>query len=67
MLTAHVAHARGSLARPLSDRELEAKLRDLAAYGAPGVDAGGLIEAIWAIDQAMSMSNVMGMSAATAG
>jgi 2-methylcitrate dehydratase PrpD len=36
-LTAHVAHARGSLAQPLSDRELEAKLRELAAYVAtPG-------------------------------
>jgi 2-methylcitrate dehydratase PrpD len=51
MRSAHIAHARGSLARPLSDRELEAKLRDLAAYGAPGVDAGRLIDAIWTLDK----------------
>jgi 2-methylcitrate dehydratase PrpD len=57
--SAHVAHARGSLARPLSDRELEEKFRDLAAYGAPSVDAGRLIEAVWAIDQTNSAGDVM--------
>jgi 2-methylcitrate dehydratase PrpD len=59
MLTAHVAHARGSLARPLSDRELEAKFRDLAAYGAPGIDAGRLIEGIWAIDRTQNVAELM--------
>jgi len=67
LLSAHIAHARGSIARPLSDRELEAKLRELAAYGAPGIEAGRLIEAIWSIDQANSMANVMAMSAPDAG
>jgi 2-methylcitrate dehydratase PrpD len=62
MLTAHVAHARGSLARPLSDRELEAKFRDLAAYGAPGVEAERVIEAIWAIDRRKSVVDVMAMT-----
>jgi 2-methylcitrate dehydratase PrpD len=51
LLTAHVAHARGSIARPLSDRELETKLRELAAYGAPGIDAERLIASIWSLDQ----------------
>jgi 2-methylcitrate dehydratase PrpD len=59
MLTAHVAHARGSLARPLSDRELEAKLRDLAAYGAPGVEVERVIEAIWAIDRTENVAELM--------
>jgi hypothetical protein len=59
MLTAHVAHARGSLARPLSDRELEAKFRDLAAYGAAGVDAERLIEGIWAIDRTQNVAELM--------
>jgi 2-methylcitrate dehydratase PrpD len=51
LLSAHIAHARGSLARPLSDRELEAKLRELATYGAPGVDAERLIASIWSIER----------------
>jgi 2-methylcitrate dehydratase PrpD len=62
LLSAHIAHARGSLARPLSDRELEAKFRDLAAYGAPSIDAGRLIEALWAIDQTNSAGDVMKMA-----
>jgi len=59
LLSAHIAHARGSLARPLSDSELEAKLRDLAAHGAPGIDAGRLIEAVWAMDQTNTAGDVM--------
>jgi 2-methylcitrate dehydratase PrpD len=59
MLTAHVAHARGSLARPLSDRELEGKFRDLAAYGAPGVEAERVIEGIWAIDRTQNVAELM--------
>jgi hypothetical protein len=59
LLTAHVAHARGSIARPLSDRELEAKLRELAAYGAPKVDAERLIAAIWSLDQTNNAVGVM--------
>jgi hypothetical protein len=59
MRSAHIAHARGSIARPLSDRELEDKFRDLAAYGAPGVDAGRLIDAVWALDQTEHAAAVM--------
>jgi 2-methylcitrate dehydratase PrpD len=62
LLSAHIAHARGSLARPLSDRELEAKLRELATYGAPGVDAERLIAALWTIDQTNSAGDVMKMA-----
>jgi 2-methylcitrate dehydratase PrpD len=49
--SAHIAHARGSLARPLSDRELEAKFRDLAAYGAPGIEADRLIPQLWVVER----------------
>jgi 2-methylcitrate dehydratase PrpD len=59
MRSAHIAHARGSIARPLSDRELEDKLRELAAYGAPGVDAGRLIDAVWALDKTDNAAAVM--------
>ena len=49
--TAYVAHARGSLGRPLSDREIEDKLRTLAASNAPAVEVSRLIDAVWALDQ----------------
>jgi 2-methylcitrate dehydratase PrpD len=50
-LERRVAQALGSLARPMSDAQIEAKTRDLARAGAPGVDAGRLIEALWRLDQ----------------
>jgi 2-methylcitrate dehydratase PrpD len=63
MLSAHIAHARGSIARPLSDRELEDKFRDLAAYGAPGVDAARLIDAVWGLEKTNNAAEVMKLSA----
>jgi hypothetical protein len=59
LLSAHIAHARGSIARPLSDHELEGKLRDLSAYGAPGIDAGRLIDGIWTLDQLNNVAQLM--------
>jgi 2-methylcitrate dehydratase PrpD len=38
-LVHHVTKARGTMARPMSDAELESKLRILALHGAPTVDA----------------------------
>jgi 2-methylcitrate dehydratase PrpD len=61
-LSAHVAHARGSLARPLGDRELEDKFRGLAAFGAPKVDAQRLIDAAWAIDRMENVAPLMAMA-----
>src|SRR4029077_12504682 len=39
----HIQDRRGPPARPMSDAELDTKVRELAAYGAPFVDAAGLI------------------------
>lgn len=50
-ITARVDTARGSLERPLSDAELEAKLTALAAFGAPNVPAAPLIEQLWALEE----------------
>ena len=50
-LTERVAQWRGSVARPLSDADLEAKLRDVAAAVAPWCDTARLIEAVWTIDR----------------
>lgn len=57
--TTQVRSARGSLARPLSDAELEKKFLELAAYGCPGCDAARLITAIWTIDRSDHAGNVM--------
>jgi 2-methylcitrate dehydratase PrpD len=45
----HVTQSRGTMARPMSDVELEAKFRSLAKYGSPTLDAEGLIATIWAM------------------
>lgn len=46
-----VERARGSAGRPLSDAELEDKLRRLAAQGAPGCAPQPVIDAVWALDK----------------
>ena len=46
----HVRHGRGTPGRPMSDDELDAKVRELVAFGAPFVDAAGLIAAIRGIE-----------------
>jgi 2-methylcitrate dehydratase PrpD len=51
-LTERVPHWRGSLENPLSDADLEAKLRTLAGEAAPWVDASRLIDAVWTLDKA---------------
>jgi 2-methylcitrate dehydratase PrpD len=45
-----VSAARGSLAVPLSDADLDTKLKELAAYGAPHVDAQRLLDTLWTLD-----------------
>jgi 2-methylcitrate dehydratase PrpD len=59
MLSATVTNARGSAALPLTDAEIEAKLRDEAHRGAPDVDAGRLIAAIWAMDRLEDAGELM--------
>jgi 2-methylcitrate dehydratase PrpD len=50
-LECHVTESRGTMARPMSDAELEAKFRGLADHGAASLDAGRLIETIWGLDR----------------
>jgi 2-methylcitrate dehydratase PrpD len=49
-LTATVAHAKGSTKLPLSDQEIEAKLRDSAEYGAFSGLIDEVIAAVWRLD-----------------
>ena len=49
----------GSLGAPLSDRFLEDKLRELAAYGRSGCEPQPLIEALWTLEQSTDAGAVM--------
>jgi 2-methylcitrate dehydratase PrpD len=49
-LSSTVLHARGSVERPLSDAEIAAKVRDLAAYGGFHGAIDEVIAAVWQID-----------------
>ena len=51
MLEARIAHGRGTPKRPLSDAEIESKLRALAKYGCPSLDPEPLIDAVWSLDR----------------
>lgn len=59
ILTAHVKHARGSLERPLSDADIEAKARGLALLGGTGVDIGPVVDAVWAMERSGDVGQIM--------
>jgi 2-methylcitrate dehydratase PrpD len=63
-LEAHVTEARGTMARPMSDGELEAKFRGLAAFGAPTVDADGLLMALQSLENQADIAKVIAAMAA---
>jgi 2-methylcitrate dehydratase PrpD len=54
--------ARGSDANPLSDDDLEAKLRAAVAQLKPGFDAEPLIAAIWGLDKSDDVSGLTSMA-----
>ena len=54
--------ARGSDANPMSDRDLEGKLRDAAAGWNPRHDIRPLIEAIWRVDESEDISRLVAMT-----
>lgn len=56
------AAARGSDANPMSDRDLEEKLRAAAASWNPRHDITPLIEAIWRVDECDDASTLTGMT-----
>ena len=55
--TVHVEHARGSLAAPMTDAELEAKFR--SSSGAGGAIDAGRIEAVWSLEDARDVGPVL--------
>jgi 2-methylcitrate dehydratase PrpD len=58
-----VAVARGSLGAPLSDAELEGKLRDLCTWGASGCDPAPLARALWALDASADAGTLAALAA----
>jgi 2-methylcitrate dehydratase PrpD len=61
-LLARVDDARGSPTKPLTDSEIEAKVRDLAAFGCPSLDPEPLIAAIWALDRCDDAGALMALT-----
>jgi 2-methylcitrate dehydratase PrpD len=64
-LSATVLHAKGSLEAPLSDSEIEAKVRDSAGHGGFAGAVDEVISLAWALDTAPSVVGLM--AAARAG
>ena len=62
-LTRRIDCARGSSARPLSDRDLEQKLEDLNVYGGSNCDARPLIDALWTLDRAENAAPLIRLAA----
>jgi 2-methylcitrate dehydratase PrpD len=61
-LERHIIEARGTMARPMTDADLEAKFRGLVDYGSPALDAGLLIEAIWSIGDDQDVGRIVRMT-----
>jgi len=61
-LAEHVRHGRGTPGRPMSEDELDAKVRELAAAGAPDVDAPGLVAALRAIEGEADAARIIRMT-----
>ena len=63
MFSEVVIAAKGSLADPLSDRDIEAKLRDCAQLGGTDWDIDRIIDNVWRLDQLADVSSLMGHAA----
>ena len=59
-----VTDARGSLAAPLTDIDLEAKLREGIGQNGGRFDADALISAVWSLDTARSIAPLMALARA---
>jgi 2-methylcitrate dehydratase PrpD len=58
----HIRHGRGTPGRPMSDAELDTKVQELAAHGAPFVDATGLIAAVRGIESEADPTRLIRMT-----
>jgi 2-methylcitrate dehydratase PrpD len=63
-LALDVEHAVGSLGRPMTDAQIEAKVRTHAALNAPTAAVDRLIDAVWALDRTDDAAGVARLAAA---
>jgi len=61
----HILQGRGTPGRPMSDAELDTKVRELATYGAPFVDAARLIAAVRGIQDEADPTRLMRLTVPT--
>lgn len=59
-----VVAARGSLQKPMTDAEIEGKVRDLVRLAGTDLDAGHIIESVWSLDRATSVTALMASTVA---
>jgi 2-methylcitrate dehydratase PrpD len=59
MIHSFVEQGRGTPKRPMSDADIEAKVRDLVRYGCPKLDPSPLIDAIWSLDRSPDAGAIM--------
>jgi 2-methylcitrate dehydratase PrpD len=64
-ISATVLDARGSAAHPLSDGEIEAKVRELGKLSKPR-DVGAIVDAVWRLDSAPNVRGLMDFASARA-
>lgn len=64
--TRAVRSARGSLDAPLSDADLEAKLRTLCAWGESACEPQPLLDALWALERSDDAGRAMRLAAGAA-
>jgi 2-methylcitrate dehydratase PrpD len=63
LLSTQVMHARGSLRLPMTDVEIEQKVRDLASIGCPACDVDRVIDAVWELDRAGDVRALLHLAA----
>jgi 2-methylcitrate dehydratase PrpD len=54
--------ARGSDDNPMTDEDLEEKLREAAARAVPGNDAAALIEAVWTVERSADIASLAALT-----
>jgi 2-methylcitrate dehydratase PrpD len=54
--------ARGSPSNPMSDREIEDKLRTIAAAWRPGHDVQSLINGVWALERSNDVASLLALT-----
>jgi 2-methylcitrate dehydratase PrpD len=59
LFTIKIEHARGSLKLPMSDADIENKVKDSAAFGESGCNAERVIDAVWNLEKAGDLRTLM--------